>query len=122
MGDIIITKYFPFHILVLTMDFLVAQWVKNPPVMQETLVQFLGLEDLLQEGQVPTLVFLNFPCGSAGKESACNAGDLGSIPGLGSSPGEENSYPLQYSCLENSVDGGAWQVIVHEVTESDTTE
>ena len=45
-----------------------------------------------------------FPCGSAGKESACNAGDLGSIPGLGWSPGEGNGYPLQYSGLENSVD------------------
>jgi len=42
-----------------------------------------------------------FPCGSAGKESACNAGDLGSIPGLGRSPGKGNGYPLQYSGLEN---------------------
>ena len=48
--------------------------------------------------------FLGFPGGSAGKESACNAGDLGSIPGLGRSPGEGNSYPLQYSGLENSMD------------------
>jgi len=45
-----------------------------------------------------------FPCGSAGKESACNAGDLGSIPGLGRSPGEGKGYPLQYSGLENSLD------------------
>ena len=45
-----------------------------------------------------------FPCGSAGKESTCNAGDLGSIPGLGRSPGEGKGYPLQYSGLENSVD------------------
>ena len=45
-----------------------------------------------------------FPGGSDGKESACNVGDLGSIPGLGRSPGEGNSYPLQYSCLENSMD------------------
>ena len=45
-----------------------------------------------------------FPCGSAGKESACNAGDLGSIPGLGRSPGERKGYPLQYSGLENSMD------------------
>ena len=51
--------------------------------MQETLVQFLGWEDLL-----PTPVFLGFSCGSAGKESACDVGDLGSIPGLGRSPGE----------------------------------
>ena len=45
-----------------------------------------------------------FPCGSAGKESACNVGDLGSIPGLGRSPGEGKGYPLQYSGLENSMD------------------
>ena len=47
---------------------------------------------------------MGFPCGLAGKESACNMGDLGSIPGLGKSPGEENGYPLQYSGLENSMD------------------
>ena len=51
---------------------------------------------------------LGLPCGSVGKESACNGGDLGSIPGLGRSPGEGNGNPLQYSCLENSMDGGAW--------------
>ena len=47
------------------------------------------------------------PGGSDGKKSACNAGDLGSIPGSGKSPGEENGHPLQYSCLENSMDRGA---------------
>ena len=51
--------------------------------------------------RIPTPVFLGFPCGSAGKESACNEGDLGSITGLGISPGEGNSYALQYSGLEN---------------------
>ena len=50
---------------------------------------------------------LGFPDGSEGKASACNAGDLGSIPGLGRSPGEGNGNPLQYSCLENPMDGGA---------------
>ena len=50
-----------------------------------------------------------FPSGSDGKESACNAGDPGSIPGSGRSPGEGNGNPLQYSCLENSKDRGAWQ-------------
>ena len=49
-----------------------------------------------------------FPGGSEGKASACNTGDLGSIPGLGRSPGEGNGNALQYSCLENSMDGGAW--------------
>ena len=57
--------------------------------------------------RLPTPVFLGFPYGSAGKESACNVGDLGSIPGLGRSPGEGKGYPLQYSCLENSMDIGA---------------
>jgi len=51
-------------------------------------------------------VFLGFPCDLAGKESTCNAGDLGSIPGLGRSPGEGNGNPLQYSCLENPMDRG----------------
>ena len=54
-----------------------------------------------------------FPCGSAGKESACNVGDLGSIPGLGRFPGEGKGYPLQYSGLENSTD-----CIVHGVAKS----
>ena len=63
--------------------------------------------------RLPTPVFLGFPGGSAGKESACNAGALGLIPGLGRSPGEGNSYPLQYSGLENSMD-----YTVHEVTKS----
>ena len=53
---------------------------------------------------LPTPVCLGFPGGSAGKESACNAGDLGLIPGLGRSPGEGKGYPLQYSGLENSMD------------------
>ena len=61
--------------------------------------------------------------GSDSKESACNAGDLGSIPGSGRSPGEGNSYPLQYSCLESSMDRKAWQTTVHRVTnKSDMTE
>ena len=50
------------------------------------------------------MAIMGFPCGSAGKESACNAGDLGSIPGLGRAPGEGKGYPLQYSGLENSMD------------------
>ena len=62
-----------------------------------------------------TPVFLGFPCGSAGKESTCNAGDLGPIPGLGRSPGEGESYPLQYSGLENSMD-----CIILEVAKSRT--
>ena len=59
-----------------------------------------------------------FPGGSDGEESACNAGDLGLIPGLGRSPGEGNGNPLQYSCLENPMDRGAWWATVHGVTKS----
>ena len=66
---------------------------------------------LLFEDQVKCL--MGFPCGSAGKESACNAEDLGSIPGLGRSPGEGTGYPLQYSGLENSMD-----CIVHRIAKS----
>ena len=56
---------------------LIAQLVKNPPAMQETLVQFLGPEDPLERDRLPTPVFLGFPCGSAGKESTRSVGDLG---------------------------------------------
>ena len=62
--------------------------------------------------------YFGFPGGSEVKASACNAEDLGSIPGLGRSPGEGN--PLQYSCLENPMDGGAWWTTVHRVIKSRT--
>ena len=65
--------------------------------------------------RLPTPVFLGFPCGLAGKEFTCNVGDLGSVPGLGRSPGKWKGYPLQYSGLENSMD-----CIVHGVTENQT--
>ena len=65
--------------------------------------------------RLPTPVFLGFPCDSAGKESMSNVEDLGVIPGLGRSPGERKSYPLQYSGLENSMD-----CIVHGVTKNQT--
>ena len=63
---------------------------------------------------------MDFPGGSDGKVSVYNAGDLGSIPGSGGFPGEENSNPLQYSCLENPMDGRAWSQRVHGVTKSQT--
>ena len=114
---------------------LVAQTVKCLLTMRETWVQSLGQEDLLEkemathssilawripwtekpvgqqsmglQGVEHNLVSVDFPGGSDGKASAYNAGDLGSIPGLGRSPGEGNGNPLQYSCLENPMDRGA---------------
>ena len=62
------------------------------------------------------------PGGSDGKESAYNAGDWGSIPGSGRSPGEGNGNPLQYSCLEHPMERGAWWTTVHGAAELDTTE
>ena len=61
---------------------------------------------------------VGFRGGSDSKESACNAGDPGSIPGSGRSPGEGNDNPLQYSCLKNPMDSGAWQATVNGVTKS----
>ena len=69
--------------------------------MQETLVRFLGQEDALEKGQAIHFSIQGFPGGSDGKESACNVGDLGSIPGLQRYPGRGHGKPLQYSCLEN---------------------
>ena len=63
---------------------------------------------------------VGFPGGSAGKESACNVGDLGSDPGLGRSPGEGKGSPLQYSCLENYMDREAWRAAVRGVAKSQT--
>ena len=63
---------------------------------------------------------VGFPGGSEDKASTCNAGDQGSIPGLGRSPGEGNGNPLQYSCLENPMDRGAWRATVHGVARSRT--
>ena len=60
----------------------------------------------------------DFPGYSDSKESACNVGDTGSIPGWGRSPGEGNGYPHQYSCLDNSMDRGAWWATVHRITKS----
>ena len=80
---------------------------------------WLGKIPRAAEQPEPVLLSLrDIPGGSDDKESICNTGDPGLIPGLGRSPGEENGYPLQYSRLENSMDRGAWQATVHGVAKS----
>ena len=86
--------------------------VKNLPAMQETQVRSLGQEDPLEK---ETANHSNFPGGSDGKESPCNSGDLGSLPGLGRSPGGGHGNQLQYCCLENSVNRGAWWATVRGI-------
>ena len=93
---------------------LVVQQVKNLQCRRPQFDSCVGKIHCWKH-RLPTPVFLGFPDGSAGKESACNVGDLGSTPGLGRSPGEGNSYPLWNSGLENSMD-----YIVHGVTKSET--
>ena len=80
--------------------------------MLNILIIFNNLEKAIEEN--------GFPGGSDDKESACNSGDLGLIPEAERSPGEGNGYPLQYSCLENSMDRGAWWATVHGVAKSQT--
>ena len=92
-------------------DSSVGQLVKNSPAVQETPFRF-WVRKIWRRDRLLTPVFLGLPCDSAGKESACNMGDLGSILGLGRS-GEGKGYPLQYSGLVNSMD-----CIVHGVTKS----
>ena len=69
-----------------------------------------------------TLLSMGIPGGSDHKDSAYNVGDPGSIPGLGRFPGKGNGYLLQYSCLENSMDRGAWRASTHGITQADTTD
>ena len=89
--------------------------MKNPPAMQETLVQFLGQEDPLKRDRLPTPVF-GFSGGSAGEEYACNVGDLGSMPGLGRCPGGGHGNPFQCSCLGNPMNRGAWWATIRGIT------
>ena len=102
--------------------------------MRDTQVQSLGWEDLLEKGMAThsgihapsplikrgSKKFWGFPGGSEVKASAYIVGDLGLIPGSGRSPGEGNGNTLQYSCLENPMDGGAWWATVHGVAKSQT--
>ena len=77
-------------------------------------------KSLLQHHSSKASILQHFPGGSEGKEYACNVGNPGLIPGLGSSPREGNGYPLQYSCLENSMDRGSWQATVHGIAKNQT--
>ena len=83
---------------------MIDQLVKNLLAMQETWFDSWVGKICWRRDRLSIPVFLGFPGGSAGKESSWNLGDLGSIPGLGRSPGEGSAYPLQYSGLENSMD------------------
>ena len=91
----------------------IAQLVNNLPAMQETRFDSWVRQIPWRRDKPPTPVFLGFPCVSAGKESACNVGNLDLIPGLGRSPGKGKGYQPQYSGLENSMD-----YIVHGVAKS----
>ena len=90
----------------------VGQQSRPAPLAQQTQPAVPG-KTRWRRDRLPSLAFLGFPGGSAGKESACNVGDLGSVPGLGRSPGEENGNSLQYSGLQNSMD-----FMVHRVARS----
>ena len=93
----------------------------------ETVAEFIFLVtkitadgDCSHEIKRRLLLGKGFPDGLEVKASACNTGDLGSIPGLGRSSGEGNGNPFQYSCLENPMEGGAWGATVHGVSKSQT--
>ena len=87
---------------------LVAQLVKNPPVMGRSWFDSWIGKIPWRMDRLPTPVFMGFPGVSDGKESICKVEDVGSIPGLGRSPGEGNGNPLQYSCLGKPMERGAW--------------
>ena len=95
---------------------LITQLVKNPSAMKEI---FLG-KICWKRNRLLTPIFMGFPGGSDSKESACNAGELGLISGLGRSPGEGNGNPLQCSCLKNPMDRGTWWATVNGVSQSRT--
>ena len=82
-------------------------------------VSVMEVDDLISTPRITKpLPCTEFPSGSEDKVSACSVEGLGSIPGLERSPGEGNGNPLQYSCLENPMDGGAWQATVHGIAKS----
>ena len=87
-----------------TWDSLIAHLVKELPAMRRPWFNSCVRKISWRRDRPPTPVFLGFPYGSSGKESACNARDLGSIPGLGRYSGEGKGYPLQYSGMQNTMD------------------
>ena len=97
-----------------------AQRVKNLPAMLETWFNSWFRKIPWRRGRLPTPVFLGFPGDSAGKESTCNVGDVGSIPGLGRSPGRGHGNPLSIPAWIISMDREAWQATVHGVGKSQT--
>ena len=111
------TCYLLSFLMIVILTGLVAQLVKNPLQCRRPLFNPWVRKIPWRRDRLLTPVFLGFPCGSDGKESTCNAGDLDSILGLARSPGGHNN-PFQYS----SLDKGALRAIVHGVTESDMTE
>ena len=94
----------------------INSWHIDEETWKQCQTLFLGAPKSLQM----VIAAMKFPGGSDGKVSACNAGDLASIPVWGRSPGEGNGNPLQHSCLENPTDWGAWQATVHGVAKSQT--
>ena len=118
---------------IFTLCFLIwiRDWSTKNQVWIGNLRRFLCVSGFMQEKwihllplttRVCTTFTQDFPGRSDAKESACNVGDLGSIPGLRRFPEEGNGYRFQYSCLENFMDRGAWQTTAYKVTELDTTE
>ena len=103
---------------VLNLGFLIAQLVKIHLQCRRPWFYFWVRKIPWRMDRLPTPVFLGFPGGSDGKESACNVGNLGSVPQLGRSPGEGHGNPLQCTSLDNPMDREVWQAIVHGVTKS----
>ena len=89
--------------------------------MMTLFVKWVWMKGVHRENYAKSITYIKdsrLPCGSDGKEFACTAGDLGLISGLGRFSGKVYSYPCQYSCLENSMDRGAWWAIVHGFAKS----
>ena len=109
--------YIPYYTVVFTPSFSYwsSEWDQKPCIFGSIVTSTALIIKQMLSKHLVNKQATKLPVDSDSKESTCNAGEPGSIPGLGRSPGEGNSYPQQYSCLENSMDRGAWQAAVHEV-------